>query len=71
MRCKLSEKKILLGMRLLGGNCGMAAWQAFVFGVMAALTPSLIVLCVLLLPGLPRVDEVADGPKDDASPYGG
>jgi hypothetical protein len=48
----------------------MDTWQAFVLGVMVALTPSLIVLSVLLMPGSPYVDEVADGPKDDANPYG-
>jgi hypothetical protein len=47
----------------------MPNWQAFLLGAMAVLTPSVLVLSLILWPRSPSVDEVPDAPSDDAGPY--
>jgi hypothetical protein len=54
----------------LGKGEPMSIWQLFFLGVMVVLTPSMLVLG-LMIKRLPNGQEVPDPPEDDDTPNGG
>jgi hypothetical protein len=50
-------------------GAAMSTWQAFLLGGLAVLTPSMLVVALMIRP-LPTAEEEPDAPEHKPAPYG-